>query len=252
MKKIIYCSFIILLIACTSTKKEDTAEIEEQILNSQYASIIYNPKIISYEDISYTAEVFDAIANRLEREFNHNPIEPITIRIFSNTQEFTYNTSSQWWESAISYANIIEMQPPKVLKKRGILASTLAHEYTHILINEITQDYCPIWLNEGLAVYHSGEIEILLSNSNTNLISFNSLSQLNQTFRNISQQDMDLALSAYITAYHIVAWNYKTYGKSKLHILLDNLGKGQSIEQAIKDYAGISYSEFEQKVLSNI
>ncbi|HEU5236522.1 MAG TPA: hypothetical protein VFU37_05230, partial [Pyrinomonadaceae bacterium] len=44
-----------------------------------------------------------------------------------------------------------------LLKKRGVLSTTLRHELAHVVIDSISSKHAPRWLEEGLAIYLAGE-----------------------------------------------------------------------------------------------
>jgi hypothetical protein len=52
------------------------------------------------------------------------------------------------------------MQPLAILKRRGVLHTTLKHELAHVIINLISRNRAPRWLEEGFAIYLAGEGEL--------------------------------------------------------------------------------------------
>ena len=55
----------------------------------------------------------------------------------------------------------IYLQPISVLKERGILTNVVRHEVALVFIHHKWGEKAPLWFAEGLAVYYSGEMEIL-------------------------------------------------------------------------------------------
>jgi SpoIID/LytB domain protein len=79
------------------------------------------------------------------------------------TQEFMAATGQPWWAAAATRGASIELQPLAVLKKRGILLTTIRHEYAHYVIDRLSNGKTPRWLAEGLAAYFAGEEAMLAS-----------------------------------------------------------------------------------------
>ena len=83
-------------------------------------------------------------------------IPTLEIRLNESTGDFTARTGQPWWAAAATKGNRIELQPVALLKKRGVLFTTLRHELAHVAINSIGSR-APRWLEEGFALYLAGE-----------------------------------------------------------------------------------------------
>lgn len=81
----------------------------------------------------------------------------LDIRINDSTGNFTGRTGQPPWAAAATKGNRIETQPLAILKRRGVLHTTLKHELAHVIINVISRDRAPRWLEEGFAIYLAGE-----------------------------------------------------------------------------------------------
>ena len=81
----------------------------------------------------------------------------LDIRLNESTGDFTSRTGQPWWAAAATKGNRIELQPLALLKKRGVLFTTLRHELAHVVIDSISSKHAPRWLEEGLAIYLAGE-----------------------------------------------------------------------------------------------
>jgi SpoIID/LytB domain protein len=84
-------------------------------------------------------------------------IPTLDIRLNESTGDFTSRTGQPWWAAAATKGNHIELQPFALLKRRGVLTTTLRHELAHVFIDAISQDRAPRWLEEGFAIYLAGE-----------------------------------------------------------------------------------------------
>lgn len=84
----------------------------------------------------------------------------LEIRVNDSTGNFTGRTGQPPWAAAATKGNRIETQPLAILKRRGVLHTTLKHELAHVIINVISRDRAPRWLEEGFAIYLAGEGEM--------------------------------------------------------------------------------------------
>jgi stage II sporulation protein D len=84
-------------------------------------------------------------------------IPTLAIRLNESTGDFTARTGQPWWAAAATKGNRIEMQPLGLLKRRGVLFTTLRHELAHTVIDSISNNRAPRWLAEGFAIYLAGE-----------------------------------------------------------------------------------------------
>lgn len=83
-------------------------------------------------------------------------IPTLEVRLNESTGDFTSRTGQPWWAAAATKGSRIELQPVALLKKRGVLFTTLRHELAHVAIDSIGHR-APRWLEEGFALYLAGE-----------------------------------------------------------------------------------------------
>ncbi|HEX8127690.1 MAG TPA: SpoIID/LytB domain-containing protein [Pyrinomonadaceae bacterium] len=81
----------------------------------------------------------------------------LEVFVHETTGNFTGATGKPAWVAATTRGRRIELQPLATLRKRGVLAPTLRHEYAHALINALSRSRAPLWLSEGLAAHVAGE-----------------------------------------------------------------------------------------------
>jgi hypothetical protein len=81
----------------------------------------------------------------------------LEIRLNESTGDFTARTGQPWWAAAATKGNRIELQPAAILKRRGVLLTTLRHELAHVVIDRAGHNRAPRWLEEGFAIYLAGE-----------------------------------------------------------------------------------------------
>jgi len=81
----------------------------------------------------------------------------LEIRLNESTGDFTARTGQPWWAAAATKGNRVELQPAGILKRRGVLVTTLRHELAHAVIDKVSGNRAPRWLEEGFAIYLAGE-----------------------------------------------------------------------------------------------
>ena len=90
------------------------------------------------------------------------PANAVDVVVHETTQDFTAATGQPWWAAGVTHGRRIELQPLSVLRRRGILTSTLRHEYAHSVIEANGGSGVHRWLAEGLAISFAGEGRMLL------------------------------------------------------------------------------------------
>jgi SpoIID/LytB domain protein len=104
--------------------------------------------------------VVRALASRsldeLVSRISVTPPGRLTIRFHTTTEDFRRATRQPWWVAGSSERSVIDLLPLAVLRRRGILDSTLRHEMVHVLTARALAGR-PMWVREGLAAYFAGE-----------------------------------------------------------------------------------------------
>jgi SpoIID/LytB domain protein len=86
----------------------------------------------------------------------------LDIYINDSTGNFVGRTGQPPWAAAATKGSQVELQPIAVLRRRGILSTTLRHELAHALIAAISHERATRWLAEGGALYFAGEGQLLI------------------------------------------------------------------------------------------
>ncbi|HEX8139281.1 MAG TPA: SpoIID/LytB domain-containing protein [Pyrinomonadaceae bacterium] len=81
----------------------------------------------------------------------------LEVIIHETTPAFIASTGLAGWAAAASRGSRIELQPLALLRRRGVLTTTLRHEYAHVVIEQLGRGRTARWLAEGLAVHVAGE-----------------------------------------------------------------------------------------------
>ena len=128
--------------------------------------------------------------------------------------------------------------------------SYLYHEYTHAILSAKTNNNCPAWLSEGIAVYEelkwtrSGEaIKLTDSIDSQSRISIKTLDEeLMTEYHNDPRLRM-----TYLLAYTAVEYMIDNWGMKGLNAVLKRIAEGQHAVNAIDDEFLLSEKEFQSR-----
>ncbi len=77
------------------------------------------------------------------------------IKVFPTIDIYRDSTGEPGWVAASTRGLTIRLQPMRTLQERGVLESTLRHEFLHMVIDSQSRPDTPPWLSEGLVIYLS-------------------------------------------------------------------------------------------------
>jgi len=89
----------------------------------------------------------------------HAEILPSRVRVqtWARVADFIRATGEPGWMAAASDGQSIAVQPLDLLARKRILAQTLRHELTHLVVHRTAAKGTPRWLEEGSVLYLTGE-----------------------------------------------------------------------------------------------
>lgn len=129
-------------------------------------------------------------------------------------------------------------------KMAEIFASTgpMAHEFTHLVVDYRTKGNYTRWLTEGIAQYKEWQVTGFQFNEpGSNLQGqLYPLSSMDEGFDSLPNQAL-----AYRESLSTVRYIAEKYGEGKINLLMDALGKGQTMDQAFTSVFGVNLSTFE-------
>jgi len=161
-----------------------------------------------------------ATAERIERTLaqrTHWPVPPnLELRVYPDLDTFRNATGEPGWVAARTAGHRIYLQPIAVLRTKGVLDTTLAHELAHAFVESQTLPAMPFWFREGLAAF-------LQAGRGTGAARIPADSDLRQT------SDADRARSAYGQAQAEVGALVQRYGEA---VVLDWVKRGLPAEVA--------------------
>jgi hypothetical protein len=166
---------------------------------------------------------------------------PIKMYVYASTQDllgalmFPYE-----WTGAVTYSQFgtiaIGLAPSNI--EWGKMA--VAHELSHLAIHQVTMNPyndLPRWLDEGLAVYAEGAVDVSFSTAVYNAVQSGTLISV-QSLASPFSADSTLAALSYGESFSIVDYLISTYGENKMLDLLTVFQKGSTYNNALTTVYG--------------
>ena len=147
------------------------------------------------------------------------------------------------------YDGNIRLPLPQNSIEKLELGPYIYHEYTHAVVSAKTNNNCPVWLSEGIAVWEEFRdkrpaVETLISKlkDGSNL----SIQILDSAFKKESGEMSDMQMY-YLLAYTAVEYIIDNWGMGGLRAVLSRMATGQHVVNAIDDEFLISEKEFDKR-----
>lgn len=212
----------------------------------------------SQKDIGdVTMEVLEDVYDQVTSDMMYKPDIKINV-IFFLTEEFYEINNSGRWVGALAQGEKILVPLQQGYSDLQSVKGILAHEFTHVIVNMRTNNRCPTWINEGLAVYEefkfaNGDPTILRSDYErifqSKIINENHFIPLKEINLNPAQQTYGYQIGlGYLQSYLGVRFLIERWGWQAVDSLLSSLGKGDWLDDALNEAAGMEYSEFQKEL----
>jgi stage II sporulation protein D len=139
----------------------DSQAAERRVLSSEHFRINF-PSRTDEADAETALHILESaredLIHRAGVEAISSPAPGVVgVNVHASTPEFVAASSQPGWVAGASNDRTIELQPLSLLQKRGVLTSTLRHEYAHVMMLNLGRGRVPRWLAEGLAAHFAGE-----------------------------------------------------------------------------------------------
>jgi hypothetical protein len=187
-------------------------------------------------------DVLESASNQVGAELDHFPEARVPVAIYKRDDYKTVSAAPDWsggvYDGTIRlpFGAMSEITPP--------IRAILFHEYTHVVVFDLTRGNCPVWLNEGIAEmfgrrqFSHPSVEQVYAFPKGTAEDFR---KLEGGFSGLSSKE---AIGAYEQSYSMVNYLVTGYGWHRVKAILTGLGKGMNISAAIasalQDYS-LSY-----------
>jgi hypothetical protein len=190
----------------------------------------------------------NASLDTLEEDLGVMLEEPIKIFIYADHTDFmdAYFPSGQEWAGGAAFDEngVVMMTVEPDQPEWGTIITT--HEMTHLVIHRATDNFftgdltLPRWLDEGIAVYTSGELQTRLDfqQALSDALENDRLFTL-RTLSSPFSSDSDEAVLAYAQSGAVVNYIVDTYGPQAVAQLLEALSEGALYDEALEQAIGL-------------
>jgi len=233
-------------------KAERELEVEKHFVTEyNRRHFIINRDRANFEKESRTIlDILERAYYDIGRDLQHFPRNPVQVLLYS-TEQFSIATLANCHVAGLYDGKIrVPLNPEGFDEDK--LKQVLRHEYTHVIVRELTGDKTPFWLNEGLAQYESELLDEnkrrILENAlkNRELIP---LEDLDKAQIDLEGDPGRLHL-AYLEGFATVSYLRRRFTRHRLFSFMDLLGQGCDTETALQQIYRRSYKQLHRDVFS--
>ncbi len=208
-------------------RKERNISGDYQISNAKNFTLLYDGEKyarIGDDILAFLEENFDDLVQK----FNHYPLSSISVIIYPESDFYAVTELPQWAGGVFDGKIRV---PVKGLDALTVKAKRmLLHELAHAFIYSKTKGNCSKWLHEGIAQLVEGK---------SAPIHFTTRDRLEQITLSSLEEDFDYRISL-----SVVSYIEQTYSFHSILQILEELGKGGELKEALTLSTGLAAEEF--------
>jgi tetratricopeptide (TPR) repeat protein len=217
--------------------------------------------------VPYALETLESIHRALAEDLGYTPPEKVRVEVVNNGRELsrvstlTYEQIETTGTIAICKFNKLIVTSPKAVARGYEWQDTLAHEYIHLVVSQMSRNTMPIWLHEGLAKYLEsrwrGGPGLAMRPSTLALlgrrVKSNTLIPFEKMHPSIAMlPTAEDAATAFAEVYFAMDFVHATQGMKGLRAIILGMRDGQQDRQAVEAAVGMSFAQFEKAWLAHI
>jgi tetratricopeptide (TPR) repeat protein len=194
--------------------------------------------------VNEISDFLEETYQKLSLQLEAYPTSPFVVILYPQ-ERFQAITDAPEWSGGINDGKIkLPIRGIKSLNDE--IRGVLVHELAHSFINFKTNKNCPVWLHEGLAQRIEGkriseEAGILMAT----LITQGQLPSINRLSGSFVGASADVAQFLYVQSLSFTDFLIDRYRFTQMNLLLDELGSGNTFEDAFLSAYMISLSRVE-------
>lgn len=196
--------------------------------------------------LSGLENVYYSVGSKL----GHYPDEPTAVVLYDR-DEFHDITQTPSWAGG-AYDGRIKLPVHGLRRDDPALDRTLRHEYAHVVIGHLTKGRCPVWLNEGVAIWaeeHFPGERLGWARQQVQGKRLFRFAELRRPFTQLPANRVPVAYAQSYLAVHAIAVRY---GEHRIRELLAGVGSATSLESAFLAIFAEEFAAFEDELVAEL
>jgi hypothetical protein len=216
------------------------------VWETEHFRIKYTP--LDADIVPMVAEASEEAYSSVTALMGYSPKDKIIIVIQPTREELRKVFGWEGTETAMGvyWGGSIQLLSPRLWMAGQttadfIQSGPMVHEFTHLVLDYMTNGNYSRWFTEGLAQYMEYRVNGYEWRQASNKLSqqLYSMNELEGDFDRLPNQSL-----AYRESFMAVRYIAEVYGEDKLQQAILSLTKGQSMTKAIQTVTGLNYAEF--------
>jgi len=235
------------------TMEQLSREVDAEWEFTQQQSRHFRLSFADDEDASTVRPVLDALEDAYDavgRKFDYYPDAPTHAVLYSQ-RDFHSITQTPDWAGA-AFDGRIKLPVRGVDTDSAGFERVVRHEYAHSLVAQLAGPRCPVWLNEGLAVWAEEDTEGDHAAWAEQHVADQQLFRLDQLTGSFTVLPAPRVNVAYAESYLAVRALVDRYGVRKIPQLLNAIRDGHSFSEAFEAVYPGDFAGFERDLLQQI
>jgi len=215
-------------------------------INGKHFVVKYDP--VNESTAPLVLESAERAYNQLAKKYSYFN-RPIPVIMYSSRQALNVRFGWPASESAMGayWEGVIHVLAPEVWIPEGekiddyfMANGPMAHEITHLFVDNITRGNVPRWFTEGLAQYEENKLTGFKFREPADLLSRHyDFEEMDRNFDRLTDQQV-----AYSQSFLAVAYLVDRYGENSVRQILDTLAAGKNFDAGLKEITGVHLKEF--------
>ncbi|ADO75156.1 peptidase MA family metallohydrolase [Stigmatella aurantiaca] len=229
--------------------------------------ILFYPKGKEEILVPYALETLEATYRAMVEDLGWTPPGKVRVELVNNARELskvstlTYEQIQTTGTIAICKFSKLMLTSPKAVARGYDWQDTLAHEYIHLVVSQMSHNTVPIWLHEGLAKFMEsrwrGKAGMAMTPSTLALLGRRVKADTLVPFEKMHPSIAMLptaedAATAFAEVYYAIDYVHQTKGTAGLRTIIQELRKGQQDRKAVEIAMGVPFALFEKSWLAHI